>query len=108
MDAFVPALRAFQNSDSRLREACHRHGQVLREPIDLEVRRLAAAAGYETGCAVTVGLSTDDDDPLMLHRVRILGTDRFADFVCRLRTGRAVADATRRGLRRILGRAPSS
>lgn len=71
--------------------------------INPEVRRLAAAAGYETGCAVTVGLSTDDDDPLMLHRVRIVGTDRFADFVCRLRTGRAVADAARRGLRRLLG-----
>jgi peptidoglycan/xylan/chitin deacetylase (PgdA/CDA1 family) len=76
--------------------------------VNPEVRRLAAAAGYETGCADTIGLSTDDDDPLMLHRVRILGTDRFADFVCRLRTGRAVSDAARRGLRRLLGLTPSS
>ena len=75
--------------------------------VDPEVRQLAAAAGYETGCAVTIGLSTDDDDPLMLHRVRILGPDSFADFVCRLRTGRTLADAARRGLRRII-RGPSS
>jgi peptidoglycan/xylan/chitin deacetylase (PgdA/CDA1 family) len=75
--------------------------------VSPEVRRLAEAAGYQTGCAVTIGLSTDDDDPLMLRRVRILGTDRFADFVFRLRSGRTVADAARRKLGRIIGRKPS-
>ncbi len=72
--------------------------------VNETVRRLAEDAGYRTACAVTRGLSTDADDPLLLQRVHILGHDSFVDFVCRLRTAGPLGEMVAARLRRMAGR----
>jgi peptidoglycan/xylan/chitin deacetylase (PgdA/CDA1 family) len=72
------------------------------------VRELAAEAGYISACSVSIGLSTDGDDPLMLQRVRVEGADTFADFVCRLRTARPLGETIRARLRRLAAGRPQS
>ena len=68
--------------------------------VDDRVRRLALEAGYATACTVEVGLSLADENRLALRRVPVMGSDSFADFVCRIRTGLTVRHAFGRFLRR--------
>jgi peptidoglycan/xylan/chitin deacetylase (PgdA/CDA1 family) len=56
------------------------------------VRAIAAETGYQSACAVRVGLSAPDDDPLALHRVPINGRDSLPDFICRLHTARTLGE----------------
>jgi peptidoglycan/xylan/chitin deacetylase (PgdA/CDA1 family) len=65
------------------------------------VRRMAAAAGYATGCGVTLELATPRDVRCDLPRVLVVSNDSMADFVCRLRTARPLAEMVRARLRRI-------
>jgi peptidoglycan/xylan/chitin deacetylase (PgdA/CDA1 family) len=59
------------------------------------VRAIAAETGYRSACSVRIGLSTVDDDPLVLHRVPISGQDSLLDFICRLRTARSLREFMR-------------
>ncbi len=59
------------------------------------VRAVAAECGYQTACSVRIGLSSDDDDLMALHRVPINGNESFLDFVSRLLTSRPWREALR-------------
>lgn len=59
---------------------------------DARVRALAAEAGYASACSVRIGRSQPDDDLLALHRIPVNGTERFWDFVSRLRNGHTVRE----------------
>jgi peptidoglycan/xylan/chitin deacetylase (PgdA/CDA1 family) len=61
-------------------------------------RELAAEAGYLTACTVREGLAAPDDDLLALPRVPVLGTEGFADFAHRVRTGRRASPLRARWL----------
>jgi peptidoglycan/xylan/chitin deacetylase (PgdA/CDA1 family) len=63
------------------------------------VRALAAEAGYLSACSTAGGLSSEHDDLLALHRIKIYGHDSLADFICRLNTGTAL----RQRLSQVLG-----
>ena len=63
---------------------------------DAEVRVAAADAGFRSACSVRIGLSGPDDDALALHRVPVTGGDGLADFICRVRTGRAAGELLQR------------
>jgi peptidoglycan/xylan/chitin deacetylase (PgdA/CDA1 family) len=70
--------------------------------VDETVRKLAAEAGYSTGCGVSRALSVSSDSPLNLPRVPVIGGESLADFACRLRTARPMGDLVRAGLRKLL------
>jgi len=60
------------------------------------VRHIAAECGYQTACSTMSGVSSAADDPLMLRRIEVAGSDSLADFVCRLGTGQTIRDAVQR------------
>lgn len=66
---------------------------------DARVRRIAADAGYVTGCTVEAGLASPGDDLLALRRVPVNGTETFLDFVWRLRAGERALRSLRLRLR---------
>lgn len=57
-----------------------------------QVREMAAECGYEAAVTVEQGLSTDDDHPLALKRVPVLGADSLFDFISRIGTAHTVGD----------------
>jgi peptidoglycan/xylan/chitin deacetylase (PgdA/CDA1 family) len=61
-----------------------------------QVRDVAAECGYDTACAVTIGISAAGDDVYALPRVPVLGTDSLLDFASRIRTAYTVRDRLRR------------
>jgi peptidoglycan/xylan/chitin deacetylase (PgdA/CDA1 family) len=64
--------------------------------VNPDVREAAKRAGYVSACTTDKGLARAGDDPLMLRRVPIYGSDSLVDFVFRLRT----AETARQMLRR--------
>jgi peptidoglycan/xylan/chitin deacetylase (PgdA/CDA1 family) len=64
--------------------------------VNRNVREAAERAGYVSACTTDKGLARAGDDPLMLRRVPIYGSDSLVDFVFRLRT----AETARQTLRR--------
>jgi peptidoglycan/xylan/chitin deacetylase (PgdA/CDA1 family) len=66
------------------------------------VRRIAAEAGYVTGCGVTLELATPRDNPFELPRVLVVSADSIADFACRLRTARPLGEMVRARFNRTL------
>ena len=60
--------------------------------FDEQVREIAAECGYGAAVTVEQGLSTDDDHPLALKRVPVVGADSLFDFISRLRTAHTVGD----------------
>ena len=71
---------------------------------DERVREIAADVGYQAACSVRIGLSSPDDDTLALHRVPVSGAEGLADFICRVRTGRALTEVLRMRTTRTWGR----
>jgi peptidoglycan/xylan/chitin deacetylase (PgdA/CDA1 family) len=71
---------------------------------DERVRAIAAEVGYRSACSVRIGLSDPDDDALALHRVPVSGKEGLANFICRVRTGRAMPEVLRGRTRRTWGR----
>jgi peptidoglycan/xylan/chitin deacetylase (PgdA/CDA1 family) len=69
--------------------------------VNQEVRDAAAAAGYRSACSVNIGLYKSADDPLMLPRVPVSGTESFADFVCRVKTASTAGAVIRRSVRAL-------
>lgn len=55
---------------------------------DERVRRLAAAAGYESAVTVRIGRSSPADQPLALRRVPVEGGGRLLDFLAGVLIGR--------------------
>jgi peptidoglycan/xylan/chitin deacetylase (PgdA/CDA1 family) len=53
-------------------------------------RELAREAGYTTACTTDESLAGDEDDPLGLPRVPILGTEGMREFTHRVRSARPV------------------
>jgi O-antigen biosynthesis protein len=53
---------------------------------DERVREIAIGAGYQSACSVRIGLSSDNDDAMALHRVPINGQDTLADFATKVHT----------------------
>lgn len=95
--------RELQQSRRIVEEALDRQVVHLAYPfgsVDDRVRRLAVETGYSTACTVEVGLSMADENRLALRRVPVMGSDSFADFACRIRTGLTVRHAFGRLLRR--------
>lgn len=88
-----------RESKRRLEDALQREVRDLAYPYgstNAAVRQAAAACGYRTACSTIEGLSSADDDPLMLRRVHVMGGDSLADFMCRLGTGHRIETAIRR------------
>ena len=73
-----------------------------------EVREIAAACGYEAACTVEQGLSTNDDPPLALKRVPVLGGDSLFDFISRLSTAHTVGDRLSAFAQNVIGGRASS
>jgi len=69
-----------------------------------EVLRFAAEAGYRSACSVEIGLSTADDDVLVLRRVPVLGHDTLLDFLCRLYTAWPISTTLQRRRNRAVAR----
>jgi peptidoglycan/xylan/chitin deacetylase (PgdA/CDA1 family) len=66
------------------------------------VRAIVAETGYRSACSVRIGLSTEGDDPLALHRVPVSGQDSLLDFIYRLRTARSFGEFMRGQVRALL------
>jgi peptidoglycan/xylan/chitin deacetylase (PgdA/CDA1 family) len=80
-----------------------RHVSYPYGSVDAHVRALASEAGYASGCSSTLELAAPQHDPMLLPRVLMVSSDSLADFVCRLRTARPLAEMVRARLRRMIG-----
>jgi peptidoglycan/xylan/chitin deacetylase (PgdA/CDA1 family) len=94
---------------ARCRHELLRSRQLLEDHLGHEVRHLAypfgsvsegvraivGETGYLSACSVKSGLSTVNDDPLVLHRVPVNGDDSLLDFLCSVRTGQSLRDFIR-------------
>ena len=68
-----------------------------------QVREIAAECGYEAACTVEQGLSMNDDHPLALKRVPVLGGDSLFDFISRLSTAHTVGDRLSAFAQNVIG-----
>jgi peptidoglycan/xylan/chitin deacetylase (PgdA/CDA1 family) len=101
-------LRELIDSRERLQDRLGRAVPHLAYPfgsVTTRVRDQAVDAGYTMACSGERGLSTADDDPMLLHRVPVFGDDSMLDFTVRLCTARSVREwvETPRGAGRRIG-----
>ena len=60
--------------------------------VDATIVRIAAECGYQAGCTTEKRLALAGDDPLLLPRVHVRGSDSLADLMCGVCVGRAVRE----------------
>lgn len=65
------------------------------------VRDLSDSAGYASAYTTDIGLSSNSDNRLALHRVPVNGGESLFDFACRLAWGITGRDLYRRGRERV-------
>ena len=73
-----------------------------------QVREIAAECGYEAACTVEQGLSANNDHPLALKRVPVLGGDSLFDYISRLSTAYTVGDRLSAFAQTVMGRRASA
>jgi peptidoglycan/xylan/chitin deacetylase (PgdA/CDA1 family) len=92
LDAAEAAALRREVSDSRrlLEDGLGTDVRDLAYPFGLYDQRVVDAAreaGYRSACSVRIGRSSNEDDPMALHRVPVAGHETFPTFLLRLRTG---------------------
>lgn len=92
-------------SKSRLEDALGKSVDYFAYPFGKfsdPVRDLVAAAGYRAACSTRSGFNRPGEDPYLLRRIDVFGTDRIWQFRQKLKFG--INEATRTYPLRYLGR----